>query len=214
VGDDATSATATILVIDDEPMIHDTYNKQLANDPYRLLHAYSGDRGFAMLAPEIDLVICDVVMPGTKDGFAVCRAMRASPDWRTVPIMLVTSLADESDLVQGLEAGADEFLTKPVAAPVLRSRIIAMLRIRRQYAELAHRPTLAELIERRLDEACADSRISPRERDVVRLLLHGKSLEEIATALQIAERTVKFHQANVLGKLGIDSRAELLRVLL
>lgn len=204
---------STILIIDDEPLIHDGYDKLLARESYTLRHATSVDQGLAMLSPEIDLVMCDVVMPD-KDGYTACREIRANPAWRTIPIMLVTSLVEESEVVRGLEAGADEFLTKPVSGPVLRSRIAALLRIRARYTELAQRPTLQQLLDARLEEACADSRISPRERDVLRMLLVGKTSEDIGDALGISARTAKFHQANVLKKLGIESRTELLRALL
>jgi DNA-binding NarL/FixJ family response regulator len=164
----------------------------------------------------VDLVICDVMMPEI-DGFQFCQQVKEHAEWRFIPVILLTALDDESDMVKGFEAGADEFLTKPVNKFALRARVRVLLRVRERYRELIDRnrpPTIEELVRRRIDGLATEMQLSAREREVLDLLLLGRNTDEIGIALQIAARTAKFHQANVLQKLGVDSRHELLRIFL
>jgi two-component system, sensor histidine kinase and response regulator len=82
-----------------------------------------------------DVILLDVMMPG-MDGFEVAHRLKADRRWRHIPIVLVTALDSTADLVRALEAGADEFLSKPVNGIELRARVRSMLRIKRQYDEL------------------------------------------------------------------------------
>jgi DNA-binding NarL/FixJ family response regulator len=161
-----------------------------------------------------DLVLCDAIMPGV-DGFELCRAIKAHPEWRYTPFILITALDGQSDLLRGLDAGADEFLTKPVDKVVLRARVRVMLRIRAQYREARRAPRdLDSMLRERREQLVAEAALSAREREVLDLLLLGRSHEEIGAALGIAIRTSKFHQGNILKKLGADSRVDLPRLFL
>ena len=206
----------TILVIDDEPSARATVEALLTRDGYAFAQAASAKEAYHLLdVQEIDLILCDVMMPEI-DGFEVCRTIKSHEQWRTIPIVLVTALDGQDDMVRGLEAGADEFLSKPVDKVVLRARVRVMLRIRQQYRELSRSTPrdLDTLMHERREQLAAEANLSAREREVLELLLLGRSQEEIGTALGISARTAKFHQANVLAKLGAESRADLLRVLL
>ncbi len=89
--------------------------------------------------------------------------------------------------------------------------------MRERYRELIDRnrpQRLEDLVRRRIDELAAEMQLSAREREVLDLLLLGRSTDEIGVALQITARTAKFHQANVLQKLGAESRNELMRIFL
>jgi DNA-binding NarL/FixJ family response regulator len=205
---------STILVIDDDPIAHETIEGLLVREGHTFVHAESAPRAYAILEQTpVDLVICDVCMPEV-DGFEVCRTLKADERWRTIPIVLLTALDGEDDMVLGLEAGADEFLSKPVEKVVLRARVRAMLRIREQYTSLARPRDLGALMIERRERLAAEANLSVREREVLELLMLGRTQDEIGTALGISPRTAKFHQANVLHKLGADSRSDLLRVLL
>ena len=141
----------TILVLDDDATAHILIEGLLKRDGYAFAHASSAAEAFRILeAISIELVICDAMMPET-DGFEVCRVVKSHETWRTIPILMVTALDGQDDMVRGLEAGADEFLSKPVDKVVLRARVHALLRIREQYQELAHgRPRdLDSLVKRR-----------------------------------------------------------------
>jgi len=203
-----------VLVVDDDDLIHGAYDAFLAREPLDVVHARSSAEGLAQLAAQaIDLVLCDVMMP-EEDGYAFCTRVRHSDGpWRVVPVVLVTALSGIDDLVRGIDAGADEFLTKPVQGDALRARIRGLLRMRaRLHTDPPSATSLEDALRARVDRVAAE--LSPREREVLDLLLLGRSHDEIGAALRIAPRTAKFHQANVLRKLGADSRADLLRVLL
>lgn len=209
--------TQYILIVDDDATSCRTVEALLA--PYGMALSSTDSAKAALLhlsSHPVDLIICDVMMPET-DGFKFCQKVKEHGEWRFIPVILLTALDDESDLVHGLEAGADEFLTKPVSKFALRARVRVLLRVRERYRELIDRsrpPSIEALVRRRVDELATEMQLSAREREVLDLLLLGRNTDEIGLALQIAARTAKFHQANVLKKLGIDSRTELLRLFL
>ncbi len=202
-----------VLVVDDEPSARQTAHAMLLPAGYELRFAASGAEAVGLLdgAP-MDLVICDVMMPGL-DGHAVCRAIKAHSEWQYVPVMLVTALGDPDDIVRGLEAGADQFVTKPVEGAVLRARASAMLRVRGHYDRLRKTRTTAPRPDRRA-QLVDQSNLTSREREVLELLLLGRTHEDVAQVLGITERTSKFHQANLLAKLGAESRLDLMRLFL
>jgi DNA-binding response OmpR family regulator len=125
----------TILIIDDhEPMLR-LISKLLESDGYSILMAQSGDEGldlFHQTAP--DLVILDIMMPG-MDGWEVCRRLRKTS---AVPIIFLTALGSENDIVTGLTGGADDYLTKPIRKDELRARVTATLRRARMPHEPPH----------------------------------------------------------------------------
>lgn len=206
---------ARVLIVDDEESSRDTVRAQLTADRYALETACSGMEVIDRLkgAP-VDLIICDVLMP-RMDGFEVCRQVKAHPVWRFTPLILATALEGEDDLVRGLEAGADDFLSKPVPRVVLRARVRALLRIRAHYNQLLRTPAdLDELLRTRRERIIESAALSPRERQVLELLLLGRTHEEIGKVLDISPRTSKHHQQSLLAKLGADSRHDLSRLFL
>jgi two-component system sensor histidine kinase/response regulator len=127
---------STILIVDDDPTARRMLQALLFREGYDLALAANGPEALARLdelAP--DAILLDVMMPG-MDGFQVCRRLKADERWRHIPIILVTALATKADLVRGLDAGADEFLSKPVNDLELRARVRSMLRVKKQYDEL------------------------------------------------------------------------------
>jgi signal transduction histidine kinase len=127
---------STILIVDDEPMAHDVMEGYLVRDGYRLLFATNGTEALTCLEQEPpDVILLDIMMP-EMDGFAVCRHLKSHEHFRHIPIILVTALGSKEDLVDGIEAGADDFLTKPVNELELRARVRSLLRVKKQYDEL------------------------------------------------------------------------------
>ncbi|WP_157601358.1 sensor histidine kinase [Stigmatella aurantiaca] len=109
----------------------------LAASDYRIRFATSGEETLAAVGEERpDLVLLDVMMPGL-DGFEVCRRLRERLSGEYIPIILVTSLDGRSDVVQGLKAGADDFLHKPVHGAELRARVSNLLKVRAYHQLLA-----------------------------------------------------------------------------
>ena len=139
-----------VLIVDDDQMARETLEAILYREGHTLLFASSGIEAIERLkefAP--DVILLDVMMPN-MNGFEVCHHLKAASEYRHIPIVLVTALDDAGDLVRGLNAGADEFVSKPVNGPELRARVRSMLRIKQQYDELQHalqrRDLLASII--------------------------------------------------------------------
>jgi DNA-binding response OmpR family regulator len=114
-----------ILTVEDDERIRTAVRLALEDEGWQVEEAASGEEALsAFLRQPADVVLIDIMLPGL-DGFEVCRSIRRSSD---VPIVMVTARADTHDVVAGLEAGADDYLTKPFAPKELSARIRALLR--------------------------------------------------------------------------------------
>lgn len=121
----------TILVVDDNLGARRSIEALLAHEDYRMLLASNGMEALEMINEEPpDLILLDVMMPGIN-GFEVCEAIRKHPTISEVPILMLTALDDEESTIRGIEAGADDFLTKPINKHELRSRVRGILRLNR-----------------------------------------------------------------------------------
>jgi len=119
-----------ILIVDDNPANVKILQTRLAAEGYEIVTATDGEAGLAAARQHTpDLILLDVMMP-KLDGFEVCRRLRAQPEFPFTPIILVTALSDSKDVVAGLTAGGDEYLTKPVDHAALAARVRSMLRIK------------------------------------------------------------------------------------
>ena len=119
-----------ILIVDDNPTNVDILQARLAANNYEIITAADGEEGLAMARDEQpDLILLDIMMP-KMDGIEVCRHVRADATMPFMPIIMVTAKADSKDVVAGLEAGGDEYLTKPVDHAALVARVKSMLRIK------------------------------------------------------------------------------------
>ncbi len=122
--------TARVLVVDDILANVKLLEARLSAEYFEILTANSGQAALDILARErVDVVLLDVMMPG-MDGFEVCRRIKQSPSHAHVPVIMVTALDQPSDKVQGLEAGADDFLTKPVDDIALITRVRSLARLK------------------------------------------------------------------------------------
>ncbi|MFH1571348.1 MAG: sigma-54 dependent transcriptional regulator [Gemmatimonadota bacterium] len=120
-----------ILIVDDEPFNVDLLEQELDEQGYRTCAATNGEEALEVLGAEKpDLVLLDWMMPGL-DGIEVVKRMRATPAWRRVPVIMLTARTATQDKVAGLDAGADDYVTKPIDEAELFARIRAMLRIAR-----------------------------------------------------------------------------------
>jgi two-component system cell cycle response regulator len=135
---------STLLIVDDDPIARNIHRtilmKSEHGQDYEIEVAVSGKEALekaTQVAP--DLILLDVMMPD-MDGFDVCRALRANPHLAEVPIVMVTALEDQDSRLQGIHAGADDFITKPVNAAELIARVQSITRLnryRRLHAERA-----------------------------------------------------------------------------
>jgi adenylate cyclase len=119
-----------ILVVDDNPMNVDILQTRLTAHGYAVITASDGEQALATArAQHPDLILLDVMMPKV-DGLTVCRELKADSSLPFVPIIMVTAKSDSQDIVAGLEAGAEEYLTKPLDHAALMARVKSMLRIK------------------------------------------------------------------------------------
>jgi DNA-binding response OmpR family regulator len=119
------SAARDVLLIDDDDRLRRMVDLGLAAEGFRVTGAADGRTGLALFAEqEFDAVCVDVMLPG-EDGVTICRRLREESD---VPVVIVSALSANADVVGGLEAGADDYVGKPFAVPVLAARIRALLR--------------------------------------------------------------------------------------
>lgn len=125
-----------ILIVDDEPHNYDVIENLLYRQGYELYYAGSARVALEQLQQiPFDLILMDVMMPEI-DGLTLCRLIKQNEQWQGIPIVMVTVLNTTTALTQCLEAGADDFIGKPINAPELRARVQSMLRIRCQYRQI------------------------------------------------------------------------------
>jgi len=138
---DQTASGGCVLIVDDLPANTRLMSGILKISGYDVMTASNGPDALAMLHGEAevpctpDVVLLDVMMPG-MDGFEVCRRIRAHPDTAFLPVVMVTALQEASDRISALEAGADDFLAKPVDDVEVVARVKSLVRIKRQREEL------------------------------------------------------------------------------
>jgi putative two-component system response regulator len=125
-----------ILVVDDHPRIAGLMSELLTQRGYDVVTAADADQAEAEVRRQApDLILSDVKMPG-KSGYELCRQLKSDPVTRLIPFVLITGLTDSSDKVRGIEAGADDFLNKPVLAEELTARVKSLLRVKEFTDEL------------------------------------------------------------------------------
>ena len=137
-----------ILIVDDNEASRETLESILASQNYDLHMAADGLQALEKanaLFP--DLILLDVMMPG-MDGFEVCRRLRSTPALAEVPIILLTALDDTASRLEGIEAGADDFISKPFDRQELRARVRTITRLNRYHALLEQRENLREMAQR------------------------------------------------------------------
>ena len=170
-----------ILTIDDDVSIHDFIAAILRNEPYNLLFAANGLEG--LLAAEKllpDVILLDVLMPG-MNGLDVCRAIRLIPLLNTVPILLITSLSDRDSRLDGLRAGADDFISKPFDRFELIVRLSWINRLNR-YRRIAEQRLELEFVHQEL------------------VVSYDKTIEGWSNALDLRDQETQGHTERVTQK--------------
>jgi putative two-component system response regulator len=196
-----------ILVADDTDSIRALYRKLLATDGHEVIDVGDGEAALAAVQKyHPDVVLLDVTMP-QLDGLEVCRRLKSDPATRLTPVVLVTGLSDLQDRIKGIEAGADEFLSKPVHPLELRARVGSLTRMKHlldalDSAEAAFM-TLALTIEAR--DPMTSGHCERLARHAVAL---GKAIGASETDLQALHRGGYLHD---VGKVGIPDAVLLKR---
>ena len=138
--------TARVLIVDDIPTNVRLLEVRLTAEYYEVSSAYSGAEALAKCQEQdFDIVLLDVMMP-EMDGFEACRRLKANPKTHHIPVLMITALDQPSDRVQGLDAGADDFLTKPVDDTQLMARVKSLVRLKSLTDELRARALTGQQI--------------------------------------------------------------------
>jgi signal transduction histidine kinase len=210
----------TILIVDDDLIVRESIGALLDQPDTRLFFAEDGLEALKQARDILpDVILLDVMMPG-MDGFEVCRRLRATPLLAEVPIVMVTALDDRESRLHGLEAGADDFLTKPVDYIELRTRVQTIVRLNRYRKLLEERTHFAQTLEtknrqlRELSQHLADVQEAERRfiatelhDDVGQLLTGLKLMIEMATTQAEPDRQETLKNArNTISELSTHVR--------
>jgi DNA-binding NarL/FixJ family response regulator len=193
-----------VVLVEDDPASRANTQLLLELEGFAVAAAADGLAGLALIEGERpDIVVCDIMMP-RLDGMALLAEVRATPALARLPFIFLTGLADRASLRNGMNGGADDYLTKPFAPEELFAAIEA--RVRRAAAFAAPPPAPAEW------RAQIASSLSPREREILELIGRGMSSRDIARQLGISLRTVDSHRAKIIAKLELDGAYGLVRL--
>jgi DNA-binding NarL/FixJ family response regulator len=189
-----------ILVIEDEPEMRRNITALLRYHDYHAIAAANGREGVETARREKpDLILCDVMMP-ELDGHGVLQALQADAALARIPFIFLTAKGEKDDLRSGMNLGADDYLTKPVANADLVQAIEARLRRSEQQGNREFRPDFSSC------EPLLKFGLTPRAAEALLWLAQGKTNPDIATILGITESTVKKHVQEMFDKLGVETR--------
>ncbi|MBN2618014.1 MAG: response regulator [Spirochaetales bacterium] len=164
-----------ILIIEDEKDILELIAFNLECSGYHVLKASNGEDGLVIAQAEIpDLVLLDVMMPGI-DGFDVCRTLKQDPKTRKVPIIMLTARGEDTDIVSGLELGAEDYVTKPFSPKILVARIRTVLRRAKEETEPMERLVVSgitmEISKHKVYIDSCELDLSSTEFDILKVLM-------------------------------------------
>jgi DNA-binding NarL/FixJ family response regulator len=189
------------LVIEDEPEMRRNLLTILKLEKFQPVGAENGRAGLdAIKRDKPDLILCDVMMP-ELDGHGVLEALRKDEATAAIPFIFLTAKGEKEDLRNGMNLGADDYLTKPVARLDLLEAINARLLRAEQQAQREFKPdfsTFAPLLKLNL---------TPRVAEVLLWVAQGKTNGDIAAILGISESTVKKHLLEIFQQLGVETRS-------
>lgn len=162
----------TVLIVEDEDDIRELVRYNLERERFGIIEAASGEAGLAAaIKKKPDLILLDLMLPG-KDGLQICRELKQSEITRAIPVVMLTAKGEESDIVAGLELGAEDYIVKPFSPKVLVARVKAVLRRSAAVAE----PSAADVLR------IADLVIHPGRHEV---LVKGRAVDLTASEFSI-----------------------------
>lgn len=190
-----------ILVIEDEPEMRRNLLTILKLEKFQPIGAENGRVGLEVVKREKpDLILCDVMMP-ELDGHGVLSALREDSELSAIPFVFLTAKGEKEDLRSGMNLGADDYLTKPVARLDLLEAINARLRRSEQQGQREFKPDFSTF------EPLLKLNLTPRVAEVLLWVAQGKTNGDIASILGISESTVKKHLLEIFQHLGVETRS-------
>ena len=193
-----------ILLIEDDAMLVEQLSMVLRLEHYHVETATTGTDGMTQIESfRPDLILCDILIPD-PDGREILEWLRSKPEYAHLPFIFLTALAEKSDIRNGMNKGADDYLCKPVDLDDVLAAISA--RFDRQSAlEKLSTDTFDQDSFASFESLCSLG-LRNREAEVLNWIAQGKSNPEIAIILSISPRTVDKHVENIFTALDIDSR--------
>ncbi len=190
-----------ILVIEDEPEMRRNLLTILRFERFQPLSAENGRVGVQLAKREKpDLILCDVMMP-ELDGYGVIAALRSAAETVAIPLIFLTAKGEKPDIRAGMNLGADDYLTKPVARNDLLAAIRSRLARAAQQTKPEFKPNFTS--SKPLEEALG---LTPRVAETLLWLAQGKTNGEIAIILGNSESTVKKHVLEIFERLAVETR--------
>ena len=195
-----------ILLVDDNPKyIEDV----LPYYGYEVVCAYNGKQALEKLdsGELFDLVLLDVMMP-EMNGWETLKAIRKSPSYKDIPVIMVTAVSEDQKMISGLKIGADDYIVKPFILPNLLARIEAVLR----RAKRSDNNTLPHNVTNSQNNK--EIFLTSREKDVLLLVTKGFNNQEIADKMSVTPHTVKSNLSGIFKKLNVKTRTQAVLVAL
>ncbi len=198
-----------ILIVDDDSTLRAALTRYLQDRGFAVRNAISGLEGFECFVQDVpDLIVSDVVMP-EMDGFELCTKVRGTDFGQLVPFIFLSGRCDLEDRIQGHSIGADDYLVKPFHPRELIAKIEAQLarasRISAEIRRLQQKPGAAAV------KSQPPLPLTPAEEKVFWEVVQGYTNKKIGDHLFISPRTVQTHLSNILSKLSVENRSQLIR---
>lgn len=194
---------AKILIVDDNPnYLGDAlpmygYEVDIAKNGVEALHKLTSNE----TKNKFDLVLLDVMMP-KMDGWQTLKYIRNNDKIKTIPIIMITAVNEESKQIMGLKTGADDYITKPFILPNLLARIDAVLRRSSWNKKTLNEQNINIPIDADVEQ------LTKREKEVISMLAQGASNKEIADKLFVRDVTIKTHLNAIFKKLKVTNRTQ------
>ena len=191
-----------ILVIEDDSEMRRNIVIVLRLEQYQPIAAENGRVGVELAKREKpDLILCDVMMP-ELDGYGVLKALHEDTNTALTPFIFLTAKGEKEDLRSGMNLGADDYLTKPVAqADLLKAIEVRLRRSEQQHTQWEFKPDFSS------HEPLIKFGLTPRAAEVLLWVAQGKANADIAAILGMSESTVKKHLVEIFEKLGVENRS-------
>ncbi len=201
-----------ILLAEDDLITSEIIKEQLTQWSYDVTCVHRGNQAWDALQGENapKLAILDWQMP-EMSGLEICQRLRARTSGSYVYVIMLTGMTEKRNLIQGLEAGADDYLTKPCNPHELRVRLRAGERILGLEADLVFALKQISDCAYTKQSTLYDNKLISRELEILRLVVAGKSNEEIAKVFHLSPDWVMAHLSNIIQKMGVSNRDEAAR---
>ena len=205
-----------ILLVEDEPILRDSIHDTIVSCGFEVAVAENGDEALLLAKTFLpDLIISDILMP-ESDGYWLLDSVRNDASLRAIPFIFMTAKSERSDIRNGMNLGADDYIVKPFSSAELMNSIQARLSrdevLKSQLVEPQGNSN-GEILDEKEQELilAAIKRLTRSEARILDLIAQNKSTVEIAEELFISYKTVENHRANITVKLGIKGHLSLVR---